>query len=97
MLKISVFDRRTQRQLVVEGQLIAPWVSEVLRATKEARQGLDGRELVIDVNNVTLVSAQGEEVLLHLLKEGVRFRCSGVYVKHVLASLSRQVSQEAKK
>ena len=97
MLKISVFDKRTQRQLIVEGLLIAPWVSEVLRTTREARDGLDGRELVVDVNNVTLVSAQGEEVLLQLLKEGVRFRCSGVYVKHVLARLSRQVSQEAKK
>jgi anti-anti-sigma regulatory factor len=97
MLKISVFDRRTQRQLVVEGQLIAPWVSEVLRATKGALERLDGRELVIDLNNVTLISAQGEEVLLQLLKEGVRFRCSGVYVKHVLTRLSRQFSQEAQK
>lgn len=97
MLKISVLDTKTQRQLIVEGKLIAPWVAEVLHAANGAREGLNGREVVVDVNNVTFISAQGEDVLLKLLRTGVRFRSSGVYVKHVLTRLSRQISREAHK
>ena len=93
MLKITVFDTKSQRLLVVEGQLITPWASEALAAVKRAMEDLQQRELLVDVNNVTLVSAQGEDVLLQLLEKGVRFRCSGVYVKHVLGKLTRQVRQ----
>jgi len=38
MLKISVIDRRTERRLVLEGKLIAPWVAELRTAGKLGRR-----------------------------------------------------------
>jgi hypothetical protein len=49
MLKISVIDSGLRRKLVVEGELIAPWISELRTAWKMANRGLQSRELTIDI------------------------------------------------
>src|SRR5712691_6584881 len=91
MLKISVVDTRTQRQLVLEGRLIAPWVAELRAAWKRAKTELDGRELVIDIGNVLVISQEAENTLLQMMNEGARFRCcSGVLTKHVVQQLMRR-------
>ena len=56
MLKISVVDSRTQCRLVLEGRLIAPWVEELRTAWKRAKAELNGRELVIDMGSVIVIS-----------------------------------------
>jgi hypothetical protein len=90
MLKISVVDSRTQRRLVLEGRLIAPWVAELRTAWKKAKTEPDGRELVIDMGNVMVISQEAENTLLQMMNEGARFRCSGVLTKHVLQQLMRR-------
>jgi hypothetical protein len=50
MLRITVEEDRTQRRLIVEGQLINSWASELRTACEKARSELNDRELVIDLN-----------------------------------------------
>jgi len=45
---------------------------------EEAKEELDGRELMIDMGNVIVVSQEAENTLLQMMNEGARFRCSGV-------------------
>jgi hypothetical protein len=91
MLKISVLDSRTQRRLVLEGRLIAPWVAELRTAWRSAKAELAGRELVVDIGNVMVISQEAENTLLQMMNEGARFRCcSGVLTKHVLQQLVRR-------
>jgi len=90
MLKISVVEGRTQRRLVLEGRLIAPWVAELRTEWKRVRSELDGRELVIDMENVIAMSQEAENTLLEMMDEGARFRCNGVLTKHVLQQLMRR-------
>jgi hypothetical protein len=90
MLKISVVDSPIQRRLVLEGRLIAPWVVELRTAWNRAQEELDGRELVIDMGNVMVVSQEAENILLQIMNEGARFRCSGVLTKHVLQQLAKR-------
>ena len=87
MLKISILDSRNQWRLVLEGKLLAPWVTELRTACEKARGNLQNRELVIDLKNLTASSQQGEDVLLELISERVKFRC-GVFTKHVLRQLA---------
>jgi len=91
MLKISIVEAQGQRRLVLEGTLVRPWTAEVERAWHGARQELQGRKLVIDLSNVTLISVDGEETLLKLMSEGAKFSCGGVFTKHVLKQLARRV------
>jgi hypothetical protein len=91
MLKISILDKPSHRRLVVEGKLIAPWAAELSRVWREAKTNLDGREVVIDVKCLTAITEDGESVLLELMKEGARFRSSGVFTKQVLKRLARKI------
>jgi hypothetical protein len=90
MLKISVIDSRTERRLVLEGKLIAPWVAELRTEWKAANEGIEGRALVVDLRNVTVISQEGENALLELMREGAKFRCSGVVTKHLIKELVRR-------
>jgi hypothetical protein len=90
MLKISVIDGRKQRRLIVEGKLIAPWADELKAACDRARADLDGRNFVVDAKQLTAISEEGENLLLELMNDGVKFRSDGVFTKHILRQLARR-------
>ena len=93
MFKISVIDSRTQRRLILEGKLVAPWTLELRTFCEKARADLNERELVIDIKQLTAISQEGENLLFELMKDRVTFRC-GVFTKHVLAQLARRLRTE---
>lgn len=90
MLKISIVEARNKRRLLLEGRLIAPWSAELMSACDKAREGLDGRELVVELKNLTAINQQGENALIALMNEGMKFRGCGVFAKQVLKQLSRR-------
>ena len=94
MLKISILDTPNYRRLMVEGKLIGPWASELASVWRQAATELNGRELVVDVKGLTVITEDGENVLLELMKEGARFR-SGVFTKQVLKRLARTIRRNA--
>jgi hypothetical protein len=93
MLKISLVDNARQRRVIVEGKLIAPWAAELRSACEKARADLRDRELVVEMKHVTTISQEGENVILELINGGVRFRCQGVFSKHVVKELTRRGSR----
>ena len=97
MLKISVVDSRTERRLVLEGKLIAPWVAELRTAWQAVNEEINGRSLVVDLGNLAVISQEGENVLLELMNEGAKFRCSGVLTKHVIQELRRRSKRDSTK
>ena len=87
MLKISVVEGPRRCRLILEGMLIEPWVAEVISEYTKAKGHLEGRELVIDITNLSAVSPAGESALLLLLDDNAKFQ-SGVYMKEVLKQLA---------
>jgi hypothetical protein len=96
MLKISLVDNTRQRRVIVEGKLIAPWTTELRSACQEAKVDLRGRELVIEMKHVTTIGQEGENVILELINGGIRFRCHGLFAKHVVKELTRRRKQESR-
>jgi hypothetical protein len=90
VLRISVGEGRNQRRLLLEGKLIAPWATELRTACEKAKTDLDGRELIVEMNNLSAISQEGENVLLELLSEGIKFCCHGVFTKLILKQLARR-------
>jgi hypothetical protein len=97
MFRISIADTPTRRTLIVEGTLIGPWVPELRTAWRHRNQELGGRELLIDVCNLTVISREGEEAILDLMKKGAKFSCGGVLIRHVLKQLARKKQQESRR
>jgi hypothetical protein len=69
MLKISILDTSNYRRLVIEGKLIFPWASELTSVWRQAAADLNGRELVVDLNGLTAITEDVENVLMELMKE----------------------------
>lgn len=90
MFRISVVDTPGQRRLVLEGKLVRPLTEELESAWRSAGERLEGRKLVIDLTNVTLISRDGEDTLCELMQEGARFSCADVFTRHVLKQLARR-------
>jgi anti-anti-sigma regulatory factor len=90
MLKISIVETESRRRLILEGTLVHPWTAEVERAWIHAEDHLGGRRLVVDLSDVTLISRDGENTLLKLMKEGAKFSGRDVVTKHVLKQLGRR-------
>jgi len=88
MFKISTIDTRHKRRLVVEGRLMAPWVNELHTSWENACLNLEGRKLVIDVSSLTVISREGEDAILNLMKDGAKFSCCGVLTRYVLKRLA---------
>lgn len=95
MLKISLIDSATQRRVIVEGKLIAPWVAELRNACGRARADLRGRELVVEMKHISTISQEGENVILELMDGGIKFRCHGVFTKHVVKQLTRRACRNS--
>jgi hypothetical protein len=90
MLRISTVDTRFQRRLVLEGKLVEPWLGELREVFRSASQTLQGRKLVIDLTDVTVISCEAEGTLSELMDQGAKFSCGGVLIKHVLKKLARR-------
>jgi anti-anti-sigma regulatory factor len=90
MFKISIVETHGQRRIVLQGKLVPPWTAEVESAWRSAGEQLSGRKLVIDLSDVTVISADGENTLFKLMKDGAKFACDGVLTRHVLKQLARR-------
>jgi hypothetical protein len=89
MFKLSIVETEGRQKLVLEGKLVPPWTTEVESAWKTIRQQHDGKPLLIDLTNVTVISRDGEELLLRLMKDGAKFAGKGVLNRHLLRKLAR--------
>jgi hypothetical protein len=90
-----MLDTNYQRKLVLEGKLVAPWTEEVETAWRHAQEHLEGRKLIVDLSNVTLIGRDGENTLLNLMRDGAKFRGCGVLTKHMLRQLARRCRCES--
>jgi hypothetical protein len=51
--------------------------------------------LVIDMENVMVVSQEAENALMQMMNEGARFRSSGVLTRHMLQQLKRRCKRDS--
>ncbi len=88
-LKISLVEDPRRCRLVVEGELITPWVAAFKTECQKAIEDLHGRQLIIDLRSVSSISPEAESVLLQLMRRKVKFQC-GVFTKEFLKQLARK-------
>jgi hypothetical protein len=88
MLKVTIIETDDRRRLVLEGALVQPWIAELENVWRAAGNGLEERSLIVDLNNVTTISKEGENTLFELMREGAKFSCAGVFTKYLLRQLA---------
>jgi len=90
MLKIShsinADDSRVLLRL--EGQVAGPWVEELRRVCDEPRHNGHGARLVLDLNNVTFIDADGVALFRQLSMRRVSWRNCSAFVAEQLKEVA---------
>lgn len=63
MLRISIENKPDETTLKVEGKLMGPWISELVREWKSLLPFPRGRKLCLDLRSMTFVDRTGVETL----------------------------------
>ena len=90
MLKITTIQSGGRRKLILEGQLVGPWVTEFKKVWQEISQSTNGQNLIIDLCEVTVISSQAETVLLDIRRAGAQFVSGGILNKHLVRQIDRK-------
>src|ERR1700733_8060092 len=89
MLRISMNEDMSEQRWVLQGRLTAPFLEELIESWRSSRDRRPTLNRVVDLNEVTCIDKDGEQVLLMMIRDGARFVASGLYTKHLLESLSK--------
>jgi len=82
MLKIMVSGQDSSRRIIkLEGKLLQAWVDEVRRLCVEAEEGSLPS---LDLSGLSFVDRPGAELLLQLLRQGVRIESCSPFVAELL-------------
>jgi outer membrane protein TolC len=89
MLRITVHEDETTWRLQLEGRLAGEWVTEAERAWHAApRAGLGGKEIEIDLSDVSGVDEAGKRLLGQIGQSGVRFLANGIATRAMVGEIT---------
>ena len=92
MLRITVTENTSERRWILQGRLTGSTIEELITSWRANRRGEPSQSCVVDLNEITSIDKDGEQVLLMMLRDGAKFVATGLYTKHLLESLSLQDS-----
>ena len=96
MLRITVTEGASEQRWVLQGRLTGCSAEELITNWRMNRQGSSPAEhCIVDLNEITSIDKDGEQVLLMMIRDGAKFEATGVYTKHLLESLSAQVDNRS--
>jgi|1185.fasta_scaffold47187_2 hypothetical protein len=82
MLKITVRRQDSSRRVIkLEGKLLSDWIEEVRRVFLDVDECLPTG---LDLSELTFVDREGTELLLQLLRQGVRIKSCSPFVAALL-------------
>src|SRR6202008_3143028 len=90
MLKISFSEIPTEEKWILEGRLTEPWVRELRTSWKRNHRTAEERACIVDLNEIKFIDKSGERLLRAMVKGGAQCSASGIYIKHILANLTRK-------
>ena len=90
MLKITNTETETEQLWTVSGDLVGPWVGELLTNWDAFTSSSEGKRRIVDLSQVTFIDEGGARVLRKMKGDGASFVASGVDTKHLLAGLEKR-------
>jgi hypothetical protein len=88
MLRITVTENESEQRWVLQGRLTGSFLDELIANWSANRDRLQTHICTVDLNEITCIDKDGEQILQMMIKDGARFVASGLYTRHLLESLS---------
>jgi len=90
MFKVTTITNQTQRILVLEGSLVAPWPSNLKGKWDEERRIHEGAPFVVDLTKLTIVSQHEENILFQMFTDGARLVGNSLLARVVIQQVERR-------
>jgi hypothetical protein len=90
MLRITVTETASEQRWILQGRLTGSTIEELITSWGANRRCQPSKNCVVDLNQITSIDKDGEQVLLMMLRNGAKFVATGLYTKHLLESLFLQ-------
>jgi hypothetical protein len=90
MLRITMTETTSEQRWILQGRLTGLTAEELITSWRANRRYPTSQSCVVDLNEITSIDKDGEQVLLMMIRDGAKFVASGLYTKHLLESLSAQ-------
>ena len=87
MLRITVTENPSEQRWALQRRLVKDCLPELISTWKASRNQFPGRVHVVDLDEVTSIDKQGEEVLRMMIRDGAEFVAKGLYTKHLLDAI----------
>jgi hypothetical protein len=95
MLRIMVHQDGSQCRLELSGRLCGPWVGETERVWRSAP--CSGKEIEVDMTEITGVDAAGRELLAAMHRAGARLIAKGVWMTALVEEVIGEQSFDSNK
>jgi len=86
MLRITLHQNGGQSRLVLAGRLSGPWVGETDNVWRSA--SCSGKEIKVDMTEVTGVDSAGRDLLLTMHRAGARLIANGVWMRALIQEIT---------
>ena len=90
MLRITLTETTSEQRWVLQGRLTESSVDELITSWRTNRHCSPTQSCIVDLNEVTSIDKDGEQVLLMMIRDGAKFVATGLYTKHLVESLLAQ-------
>ena len=95
MLRITVIENESEQRWVLQGRLTGSFLEELTASWCANRVRPQIKSRTVDLNQITCIDKDGEQVLLMMIKDGAKLVATGLYTKHLLESLSTNVADSS--
>ena len=92
MLRITMTEDASEQRWVLQGRLTSSLLEELNESWRANLDRSPTLRRIVDLDEVTCIDKDGEQVLLMMIRDGARFVASGLYTKHLLESLSQSAT-----
>jgi hypothetical protein len=90
MLRITVTETASEQRWILQGRLTGSAIEELITSWRANGRCPPCQSCVVDLNEITSIDKNGEQVLLMMMRDGAKFEATGLYTKHLLETLSAQ-------
>jgi hypothetical protein len=92
MLRITVIENASEQRWVLQGRLTGCSLEELIANWRAHRDRRPTQNCIVDLNEITSIDKDGEQVLLMMIRDGAKFMATGLYTRHLLESLSARIA-----
>src|SRR6266481_2578915 len=94
MLRITIHDKPRVTSLVIEGQMVGPWVKELEKCWESVLAAEPSSTMLVNLTAVTFIDYEGRELLTRMRRQGVRLEAAGLVMNSIVGEIEAEVEKE---